>query len=190
MNNNNESGLNQTKNQEANQSVTISVSGNGNKVEQHQSTVQHQINIYNTTREATQQETEGSKFPNSNFKWGKYGGLASKPTQKMRLPAKDLSPFPPDQKTKGQVAENQLRIIADSYRVKKGEAFLFQVERFAKGIWTPLHPEEVHIEPAGQWYPIDAGAPSFGLKGTGNTILKITDTGKGGFTKCTVLFEN
>jgi hypothetical protein len=89
----------------------------------------------------------------------------------------------------GPLIEKQLRINTDSYRVRKKEAFIFQIERLSDG--RLLHPEEVRIDSTGQWRSYNRGSePLFSLTGKGNTVVEITDLVKGGFTKCIVSFED
>jgi hypothetical protein len=88
------------------------------------------------------------------------------------------------------LVEGQLKIVSNAFRVKKREPFIFQIQRFSKGKWITLWPEDVSIQADGKLDPIDGGSsPSFRLKGTGNTTIIVADQ-KGGATKCTVFFED
>lgn len=83
-----------------------------------------------------------------------------------------------------------LRIsTSSSNHIKKGDSFIFQVERLSNGKVHLLLRNQVDIKTTGKWYPIDDGSPNFGLKGKGNTPLQITDKTTGESTECSVFFE-
>ncbi|MCI5195644.1 MAG: caspase family protein [Candidatus Electrothrix sp. AW5] len=96
----------------------------------------------------------------------------------------------------GQVNKSQsqqsLRISpsCSSKHIKKGDSFVFQVERLSNGKLHQLSRHQVDIKTTGEWKPLRNGSyPYFRLEGKGNTTLQITDKTTGGSTKCSVFFE-
>jgi hypothetical protein len=96
----------------------------------------------------------------------------------------------------GQVNKSQsqqsLRISpsCSSKHIKKGDSFVFQVERLSNGKLHLLSRHQVDIKTTGEWKPLRNGSyPYFRLEGKGNTTLQITDKTTGGSTKCSVFFE-
>ncbi|CAK8710763.1 hypothetical protein GKODMF_01845 [Candidatus Electrothrix gigas] len=89
-------------------------------------------------------------------------------------------------------SQQSLRISpsCSSKHIKKGDSFVFQVERLSNGKLHLLSRHQVDIKTTGEWKPLRNGSyPYFRLEGKGNTTLQITDKTTGGSTKCSVFFE-